>query len=348
VTAAIAEVASAQPPSAPWQPVDLSAVLSGSYRPPAPTVGRRSDGVGVFYPGKSHTVVSETEGGKTWFALAVTLDEMAAGNHVVYVDFEDDEGGVVGRLLALSASPDVIRAQFHYLRPDAPLRGVHAGDLAALLGDVKPTLAVLDGITEGMALHGLDPNKNQDAALFGTLVTKRLTNAGAAAVSLDHVVKDRENRGRYALGAVHKLNGLSGAQYVLTNRHPFGVGLTGRSTIAIAKDRPGQLRAQALPSAGGLHWFADLVLTSHEQDFAEVGVEPPHERDEDFRPTVLMQRVSEAVAGHGGPMSGRMITTAVTGKATTIRSAIDYLILDGYLSETSPHTLIRAYDGGVE
>ena len=60
-------------------------------------------------------------------------------------------------------------------------------------------------------MHGLDPLKNQDA-LFGTMVTKQLTASGAAAVSLDHVVKDREGRGRYALGAVHKLNGLSGAE----------------------------------------------------------------------------------------------------------------------------------------
>lgn len=334
--------------AAPWQPVDLSAVLSGTYTPPQPTVGRRSDGPGIFYPGKSHTVVSETEGGKTWFALTVALEELRAGNHVVYVDFEDDEGGVVGRLLALQAHAKTIREQFHYLRPDAPLQGVHAGDLAALLGDVHPTLAVLDGITEGMALHGLDPNKNQDAAVFGTLVTKRLTNSGAAAVSLDHVVKDRENRGRYALGAVHKLNGLSGAQYVLTNRQPFGVGLTGRSTIAIAKDRPGRLRSNSLPSSSGLHWYGDLVMTSHGQEFAETSIEPPHERDEDFRPTVLMQRISDVLANHGTPMSGRMITVAVKGKAETIRSAINYLILDGYLSEKSPHTLLKPFSGGAE
>jgi hypothetical protein len=62
---------------------------------------------------------------------------------------------------------------------------------------------------------------------------------------------------------------VSGAAYILTNRRPFGVGLTGRSTLAIAKDRPGQLRPHGLLSIGGRHWYGDLVLTSHDQDFAE-------------------------------------------------------------------------------
>ena len=33
-----------------WQPVDLAAVLDGTWCPPRPTVGRRNDGAGLFYP----------------------------------------------------------------------------------------------------------------------------------------------------------------------------------------------------------------------------------------------------------------------------------------------------------
>ncbi|MBA8794929.1 hypothetical protein FHX74_002557 [Friedmanniella endophytica] len=327
----------------PWQPVDLEAVLSGTYQRPEPTVGSRTDGRGLFYPGKSHTVVSETEGGKTWFALSAALDEMAASHHAVYIDFEDDEGSVVTRLLTLGATPDRIRNHFHYLRPDAGIGADdNAGDLTQLLGDTRPRLVVLDGITEAMGLHGLDPLKNADAAIFGRRVTKRITDTGAAVVSLDHVTKDRENRGRYALGAVHKLNGLSGAQYTLTNRTPFGIGLTGRSTINIAKDRPGQLRAHALPSSSGLHWYGDLVLESHNQDFAEVSITPPHQTDEDFRPTELMHRISEALAEYG-PLAQRRILAATKGKTDSKRQALDFLILDGYVTERSPHELIKPY-----
>lgn len=334
-------------PRPSWRPVDLTPVLDGRWTPPKPTVGSRTDSAGLFYPGKSHTVVSETEAGKTWFALSACQEEMLSGAHVLYVDFEDDEGSVAGRLSAMQTNAAVILQRFHYVRPDAPLVGRHISDLEQILGDLRPTLVVVDGITEGMALHQLDPNKNDDAAKFGRMLTKRITDAGAAAVSLDHVVKDREGRGRYALGAVHKINGLTGAQYTLANRHPFGVGITGRSTLSIAKDRPGQLRANALPSAGGLHWYGDLVMTSHEATFVEVTVEPPEQRAEDFKPTRYMQRIADALTEHG-ELSKRVISDVVTGKTDTLRTALSHLIAEGYVTDSTPHRLLKPYHPGGE
>lgn len=330
-----------------WRPVDLASVLDGTHERPTPSVGRRSDDVGLFYPGKCHTVVSESEGGKTWLALSAALDELNAGSHVVYIDFEDDEAGLVGRLLILGAHRDRIRERFHYLRPTDPLgTGIHADDLNDVLKTWVPTLGIVDGVTEAMTMHGLDPNKNDDAARFGRMLPKRIAATGAAAVSLDHVVKSSDNRGRYALGAAHKLNGIDGCQYVLTNRHPFGVGVTGRSTVAIAKDRPAELRRHALPSAAGLHWFGDLVLTSRDDTFAEVSVEPPRTGGDDRRPTVLMQRVADALEEHG-PLSKNKIEALVTGKADTIRRALAFLQIDGYVSDgVSPYSLLKPYRAG--
>jgi len=268
---------------------------------------------------------------------------MAEGNHVVYLDFEDSEGGIVGRLLTLGAHRGTILERFDYLRPTDPLgAGINVDDLDRVLADRQPTLGIIDGVTEAMVLHGLNPLDNVDAAVFGRMLPRRITETGAAAVSLDHVVKDRDGRGRYALGAVHKLNGLDGASYVLENRSPFGVGLTGRSTIRIAKDRPAQLRRHGLPSGGGMHWFGDLVVKSHGEEFAEVSIEPPIERSEEFRPTVLMGRISDALTEHG-PMAARKIEITVRGKAATIREALAYLQLDGYVSDSTPHELLRPY-----
>jgi hypothetical protein len=58
-------------------------------RPPelVPTVGRRTDGQLLFYRGKTHSVVGETEAGKDWLAQIVARDEMIAGNDVLYLDF---------------------------------------------------------------------------------------------------------------------------------------------------------------------------------------------------------------------------------------------------------------------
>jgi hypothetical protein len=96
-----------EPPSS-WRARDLTAVLEGIWSPPEPTVGRRTDGRGLLYAGKSHMVIGETEAGKGWFALVVSFTELDAGHHVLYVDFEDDEGTVVGRLMSLGAAPAVV------------------------------------------------------------------------------------------------------------------------------------------------------------------------------------------------------------------------------------------------
>lgn len=333
-----------------WQPVDLTDVLEGSWQPPEPSVGQRSDGVGLFYPGKVHTVSSESEGGKTWLMLAVVRDELDAGNSVVYVDFEDDEGGIVGRLLTLGAERLDLAARFHYVKPDDAIgSGIHADDLDQLLRDVRPTLAVVDGVTEGMTLHGLSPNDNSDVAKFGRLLPRRLSASGAASVSLDHVTKSSETRGRYSLGAVHKLNGLDGAAYVLENRTAFGVGITGRSTVRIAKDRPGQLRRHALTSSGGMHWMGDLVLTSHAEGFAEIEVAAPEERAAtEFRPTHLMGQICEALERAGKPLSGAQLEALVKGKAAYIRQARLLLEIDGYITDKTPYSLLKPWIGGAE
>jgi len=73
-------------------------------------------------------MLKSEEPGKGWFALSAAIDELDAGNHVLYLDFEDDENGVVGRLLTLQVESDTIAAQFHYVRPEAPLaQSIHDG-----------------------------------------------------------------------------------------------------------------------------------------------------------------------------------------------------------------------------
>jgi hypothetical protein len=317
----------------PWQPVDLDDVLEGHYVPPLPTVGRRRDGAGLFYPGRVHSVASESEAGKTWLALHAVTVELAAGNGAVYLDFEDDEGGLVGRLLSLGVDRRVLRERFAYLRPDESISNVvNAADLGQVLGDLRPSLVVLDGITEAMTLHGLDGIDNRHVAVFGKLLPRRIAAHGAAVVNLDHVPKSTENRGRYAIGGQHKLAGLNGAAFTLENRTPFGIGLTGRSTVLVVKDRPGQLRRNALPSAGGAHWYADLVLDSQHEEFVEATIEVPAERAESFRPTVLMSRVSDALTRAGEPLAVRGVLDRVQGKrAQDVRTALAALVDEGYV-----------------
>lgn len=333
-----------------WHRVNLDAVLDGTYDPPMPTVGRR-DGLpfGLFYPGRVHTIAGESESAKTWVAVCAALAELAAGNGVAYIDFEDDEGGVVGRMLALGAKPDAIRDRFGYVRPidSLTVRGNRAA-LDQVLGDLRPTLAVLDGITEAMTLEGLEIKDNGHIAKFGALLPRWIAARGPATVALDHVVKDREGRGRYAIGGVHKLNGVNGAAYVLESRVPFAIGATGRTSVHISKDRPGQLRRHAVRAGDGLHWLADLVMTSHDATFVEAELVRPADVGP-FRPTVLMGRVAEALTRAGEPLAKQDIEARVTGRAADIRTALAALIDDGYVTVTTGrynaklHSLIKPY-----
>jgi len=326
-----------------WQPVDIEPVLDGTWQSSQPTVGRRTDGKGILYPGKTHTGIGETEAGKGWFAPSLAVDEMADGNHVVYVDFEDDEGGVVGRLLTMGISPRTIEDHFRYIHPEHPLTGRHLEEFLAVLHDTKPTLATLDGVTEAMTLHGLNPLDNVDIARFDSTVVKHFTTTGAAELSLDHVTKDRDGRGKYALGGVHKLNIVSGAGYILDNRNPFGIGIKGVSTVRIAKDRPGQLRANAATGSNNLHWYGDLVVDSSGDDLAEVCIYPPIQQGEEFRPTIYMARIMEELTKRGELKSQNLVETAVRGKATVIREALRWLILDGYVTDKPPYKILKPW-----
>src|SRR5204862_975383 len=78
-----------------------------------------------------------------------------------------------------------------------------------------PTLVVLDGTTEGYGLHGWDISDNNDSPKWRNAYIKPALRAGAATLGSDHVVKSRENRNGYAIGAQHKKAGLTGVLYEL-------------------------------------------------------------------------------------------------------------------------------------
>ena len=197
-------------------------------------------------------------------------------------------------------------------------------------------------------MHGLELRDNADVARFGRLLLRPIARTGAATVALDHVAKDRDRQGGYAIGAVHKLNGADVA-YVLDNRDPFGIGLTGRSQIMIRKDRPGQLRRHGRRSHDGLYHYADLVIVSHGEDFAEVSV-PAAAADgaAPQRPTAIMAKISAVLASTPGELSQTSIEGLVPSRAGTVRLALELLVNDGYVTrdkrgQTHWHQHVRPF-----
>jgi hypothetical protein len=253
-----------------WQQVELGPVLNGEQVEQAPSVLLRTGGLGLLYRGKVHIVAGEPEAAKGWLALCCCAERMALGEHVVYLDFEDVASTAVARLRLLGLSDEVIFGLFHYFSPEDPL----VGDIREVVPS-GVTLAVFDGVTEALTLHGLALVDNTDVAKFLTTMARPLARDGTAVLLLDHVGRDRETRGRGAIGAQHKLAGVDVA-YSMDIVTPFGRGLEGLSRLTVTKDRPGFIRAASTHRKVA----AEVELLSG-QDEVEVVVRPmvPTEAD---------------------------------------------------------------------
>lgn len=294
--------------------------------PPAPTILCRTDGVGLLYPGRLNALVGESESCKTWCAYVAAAEVVRAAGHVVVVDFEDTEATAEGRLVALGLGLEAIQSQVHFLHPEEPLldpRGRLTGaqqDFTEVLATWPHALGIVDGVTEGMSLDGLDPLDNGDVAKWYRAVPKRVSGAGAAAVVIDHVVKDREGRGRYALGGVHKLNGLDGAGYTLDAVTPFAPGCTGRIRITVSKDRPGFVRGVAVERK----LVGELLLRSSTDGSGLIHTEmvPAVVRDA-FEPTALMEKVSRRCELYPGETKREL---RQLGKVEYVDQAIQRLV----------------------
>ena len=56
-----------------------------------------------------------------------------------------------------------------------------------------------------------------------------------------------------------------------------------------------------------------------------------------------MGKIADLLSKHG-ELPQRKIIAGVKGKTVTIREALDLLILDGYVSEETPHKLLEPYE----
>src|ERR1039458_6757135 len=190
-----------------WAPVPLEAAVAGEQSEAAPPMLERSDGRCLLYGSRVHALHAEPEALKTWLALVASVEQIATGRVVIYIDFEDGPAGIVQRLRELGADSQAILTRFVYIRRDEPLTGAVAHDLDTALAR-KPSLVVIDGVTEAFSRQGLNPLDNSDVATWLDLLPRKFARAGLAVLTLDQAVKDREQRGRYAIGAQHKLAGV--------------------------------------------------------------------------------------------------------------------------------------------
>jgi len=324
------------PPDPTWQPLDLTPYLTGTATRTEPTLMPREDGQHLLYPGLVSSIYGESESGKSLLVQIECVRLVTAGQHVLFIDNESDAQSVTERLLTFGATPEAIAARFHYVRPEASTRGpAEAAAFTALLGGTY-ALAVIDGVTDALGLFGYSTKDNDEVGRWLKEVPGKLAqHTGAAVVLVDHVTKNGETRGRFAIGAQAKLSGLTGAAYLAEVIENLGRGCKGVVQLRIAKDRPGAVREHCgeFRKADRTQVAAVITIDSTTSRPEVTVAGPSGERratDDEFRPTTLMERVSGFV-GEGGRPSQRTILAAVPGKSTYVIKALRILIDEGYV-----------------
>jgi hypothetical protein len=358
----------ASPPSAPWSPqtpsevtgqqpdedepawaeLDLSVHLDGTFVPLVPELMRRSDDFHLLYRGKVHSFHGESESGKSWIGLHAIAEQLKAGSRAAMIDFESDAHTIVGRLLRMGVEPEAIRTLFSYRHPDVnPFGSAREFQQWEKLLTGRYEIVLIDGITEALNVFSVTSKDNDEVTGWIRSVPRKLAwSTGAAVIMVDHVTKDADSRGRFAIGAQAKMTTLDGAAYMIEVLEPLGVGLIGRISMRVAKDRNGSIRPRSGPYRKGDHSQEAAVVTvnSAVDDVTTVRVDPPRMDTVDtpegqrrpFRPTGLMERVSDRLVEMNCPMSRTSLKQMVQGKNEFVLQAIDFLIADGYAAEDGP------------
>lgn len=300
-----------------WNPVNLAAV---EQRPPImPTLGA----LGLVYPGRRHVFSGPPESGKTIVAYIETLSVIRAGGRVVLIDLEMGPWDARDRLRDLGATDDELAA-IHYIEPETPATTEIIAGLVAL----APDLVVIDAAAGAYELQNLDDNKRQDVETFARLYVRAFWSVGIATIVLDHVTKNTDGRGRFAIGSERKIGGADvhlGFEAVKA----ISRGHNGVLKVTTHKDRFGHLprpvaatlRLASDPDTHAISWTLEASADDTE--------------DDGWKPTQLMEKVSRHLEQTPDPQSRSEITRSVRGKKAYVLSAIDHLVTDGYATATA-------------
>lgn len=339
-----------------WQFEDLAQLASGIELPPTPTVFQREDGQGLFYRGAVNDLHGEPGCGKSMIAQIATAQELKADRDVIYIDYEDSARNVVKRLLLLGVSGEQIIGHLHYVRPSAkPSSPTSLGGWRETLDYADTaTLAIIDGVTSCLAYAGLDSNSGDDIAAWYNTMPRLISACGPAVVLIDHVVKSKDNRGRYAGGSMQKLALIDGISYSVDMTKPVGKGVRGTIVIKSGKDRISEIEEHCAVSwsSNGSHLreAARIEINSTDPKLMRVTIARPNMMPSDEttrqrgleRPTGLMEKISRIVENAPEEPNQTEIIELLkddgsSARKTTVLTAINRLLEGEWISNRSGH-----------
>lgn len=297
-----------------WVPINLNDL------PETPPVKPDLGATHLIYPGKRHVFSGPPESAKTLAAYCILIQIARRGRLGLLIDFEMGGYDSRKRLQELGATREEID-RILYIEPEQPANPQRIMPLV----DLNPELVVIDASAGVFSLEGLDDNKRLDVERVATLYIKQFWRNQIATILIDHVVKDSESRGRYAIGSERKLGGADvhlGFDVVT----PISRGTAGKYKMTTHKDRGGFLKRGYLadlnlssdPVTHNIAWsVSEAVMTTNEKG--------------EKRPDIKMEQISNKLSGREERLTVNEVKELVGGSGKHAGEAIAVLIEEGHL-----------------
>jgi len=195
-----------EPPELPEAPVvdsvgpivfeDLAALIEAGIPEPEILVDD------LLYTEGVHWVSGHPGSGKSIVCMHLSMDVMAQGRHVVWLDYEMGMRSTGRRTVAVGISLDRVRNQFHYAGwpPDAEKH------LAAIAERWPGAMIVVDSASKALAAAGKDENSAPEVTAWTVEIVRACKNNALPVIVIDHTKKDAKVEGNsYARGSGAKL-----------------------------------------------------------------------------------------------------------------------------------------------
>jgi hypothetical protein len=317
-----------------WKPIALKDYYDGLFATPIATMLKRTDGNGLIYTGRVHSIYGESESGKSWVAQIASAECLKSDKKVIYIDFESDAVDIVNRLKSLGVSRANLLQYFTYIRPDGP-RDADDPYWQAILESGSAELIIIDGVTESLTMWGGETKDNDAITRWMRIFPRTVATAsGAAVVLIDHITKNAETRGRFAIGGQAKLATIDGAAYLVEPLEALAPGRVGSLTMRVTKDRPGYIRKIAgMWRKSDRTQEAAVLMIDSTRPLMQYAITVPMIEDEleankEFKKS---KEIVEFIHNHPG-CTRRLIQEGVQGSKDAIGERISDLITGGWIA----------------
>jgi hypothetical protein len=300
-------------------------------------------GFPFLYAGAGAVIHGPTGGGRSMLAQACLYDAAKGGRRCLYLGHEitEDEFNARARVLAECRGDDVddgeLREQLgrvRYLNLGTVIVQAWA-DRERWRVDVveRFDVIVIDPVSAAESALAMDFESNPEWIRFYDALIQPLTDRGVTVALIDNIGHAKEAR-RRAKGASAKEDRADLTFSCGPSANPVGV------IVKACK-----VRSARAPHQRGDEWLCRKDTQVVERLTPRAGKDP--ERSMGFRPTKLMQQVSELIEQNAG-LSSRSIRAGVSGRAEYVDLARELLITEGYLAvddaaDTHHHRSVRAF-----